>query len=83
MTTALVCLYIFIILAVVYDQVTKGILSRLREAEKPTSAFGLVRANKPSSHDKNATNKHAHDEHVNDEYARAHGIEQAYVCQEL
>jgi hypothetical protein len=78
MTTALYLICIFIALVVVYDQLTKKTVSRLRDAGRPTSAFGLVRANKPSSHD-----KHANDEHTHDEHARAHGIEQVYVCQEL
>jgi hypothetical protein len=77
MTTTLY-LCILIASAVVYDQFTKRIPSRLRDAERPTSGFGLVRANKPSSHDKHATNEHAPNEH-----ARAHGIEQVYTSQEL
>jgi hypothetical protein len=75
MTTTLY-LYILLALAVVYDQFTKRILSRLRDAERPTSAFGLVRANKPSSHVEHVT-----DEPVHDEHARAHGFEQVYMCQ--
>jgi hypothetical protein len=50
-----------IVLAVIYDQLTQGIPSRLLVAEKPKGDFGLVRADKLSAHD---------------ESARAHGIEQ-------
>jgi hypothetical protein len=44
----------------IYDQFTRGIPSRLRDAEKPTGGFGLIRADKLSAHD---------------QVARAHGTE--------
>jgi hypothetical protein len=59
-TTLYLCICIALA-AVVYDQLTKRIPSRLRAEEAPRSAFGFVRADKFSPHDKPA---------------RAHGIEQ-------
>ncbi|KAH7130102.1 hypothetical protein B0J11DRAFT_244108 [Dendryphion nanum] len=67
LTTTTITLYLFCIsiaLAVAYDQLTKKIPSRLREAEKPKSGFGLVRADRFSAHD---------------EPARARGIDIVFV----
>jgi len=64
-TTTLYIFCVFIALLVIYDQLTKRIPSRLQEAEKPKSGFGLIRADKLSAHD---------------EPARAHGIEQVHAA---
>ena len=65
-TTIALCLCIFITsAAVLYDQLTKSIPSRLRAEESPRSASGFVRADTLSPHDKPA---------------RAHGIEQVYAA---
>lgn len=63
------CVFIFIAsVAVVYDQLTKRIPSRLQDGQAPQSGFGLVRADKLSAHD---------------ERARAHGVEQVYKFRRL
>lgn len=64
-TTTLYIFCVFIALLVIYDLFTKGIPSRLQEAEKPKSDFGLIRADNFSARDKPA---------------RAHGIEQVYAA---
>jgi hypothetical protein len=64
MDPTLAALYFCIVIAsaaVLYDQLTRKIPSRLRVGEAPRSAFGLVRADTFSPHD---------------ETARAHGVEQ-------
>ncbi|KAF2015045.1 TPR-like protein [Aaosphaeria arxii CBS 175.79] len=62
----LLCILIVVAvtLAFIYDQLTKRIPSRLREAGKPKSGFGLIRADKFSAHD---------------EPACAHGIDIIFV----
>ncbi|KAJ4288935.1 hypothetical protein N0V90_011276 [Kalmusia sp. IMI 367209] len=63
-TSTVLYLGILITTALIYDQLTKKIPSRLRAKEAPRSPFGLVRADKLNPHDKPA---------------RAHGIEQVHV----
>jgi hypothetical protein len=48
--TALYLSITIVLLAVLYDQLTKRIPSRLRADEAPKSAFGLVRVDELSSH---------------------------------
>lgn len=67
-TLATLCLCTVIaVAAVIYDQLTKRIPSRLRAGEAPQSPFGLVRADKLSS----------------DEHAPAHGIEHVRTTRRL
>lgn len=66
LTTLYLCIFIASA-AVVYDQLTKRIPSRLRAEEAPQSGFGLVRADQLSSH----------------KHARADGIEQVHTSQRL
>lgn len=69
LTTTTLQVSIFIALvAVLYDQLTKRIPSRLRADEAPRSASGFSRADALSPHDKPA---------------RAHGIEQVCAAQRL
>lgn len=70
-TTTALCLCLCICVAsaaVLYDQLTKRIPSRLRADEAPRSASGFDRADALSPHDKPA---------------RAHGIEQVCAAQRL
>ncbi|KAF2133614.1 TPR-like protein [Dothidotthia symphoricarpi CBS 119687] len=63
--TLCLCVFIFITsAAIVYDQLTKRIPSRLQHGQAPRSGFGLVRADKLSAHNKPA---------------RAHGVDIIFV----